>query len=142
MDQNTTRVVLAEDNDIVRKGIKRFLNKADDIQVVGEARDGIEALQLVDQLLPDLLLLDVELPRLNGIGVARQLKKSGNKTRVLALSAYDDREYIRQMLSVGASGYLIKDEAPETILEAVRGVAKGEDDWLSPQVRARLDRKK
>ncbi len=142
MTQNMTRVVLAEDNEIVRKGIKQFLNKAADIQVIGEARDGIEALELVDQLLPDLLLLDVELPRLNGIGVAQKLKKSGNKTRVLVLSAYDDGEYIQQMLSVGASGYLIKDEAPERILEAVRGVAQGEVGWLSPQVRARLKKKK
>jgi DNA-binding NarL/FixJ family response regulator len=142
MLSTTTRVVLAEDNKTVRKGIKRFLNRATDIEVVGEAEDGIEALQLVDKLLPDLLLLDVEMPRLNGIEVAQRLKKSKAKTRILVLSAYDDQEYIQEMLANGASGYLIKDEAPERILEAVRGVALGEVGWVSPQVKARLDRKK
>jgi DNA-binding NarL/FixJ family response regulator len=142
MLSTTTRVVLAEDNKTVRKGIKRFLNRATDIEVVGEAEDGIEALQLVDKLLPDLLLLDVEMPRLNGIEVAQRLKKSKTKTRILALSAYDDQEYIQEMLANGASGYLVKDEAPERILEAVRGVVRGEVGWVSPQVKARLDRKK
>jgi DNA-binding NarL/FixJ family response regulator len=142
MPASTTRVVLAEDNKAVRKGIKRFLNKAADIQVVGEAEDGIEALQLVDKLRPDLLLLDVQMPRLNGIEVAHRLKKRKIKTRILVLSAYDDQAYIQAMLANGASGYLIKDEAPERILEAVRGVALGEAGWLSPQVKARLDKEK
>jgi DNA-binding NarL/FixJ family response regulator len=132
------RVVLAEDNSIVRRGIKSFLNRAPDIAVVGEARDGIEALELVEKLSPDLLLLDVQMPGLNGMQVAQRLKAGRNKTLILALSAYDDQEYIREMLANGASGYLIKDEAPERILEAVRGVALGEVGWLSPQVRARL----
>jgi DNA-binding NarL/FixJ family response regulator len=142
MPASTTRVVLAEDNKAVRKGIKRFLNKAADIQVVGEAEDGIEALQLVDKLRPDLLLLDVQMPKLNGIEVAHRLKKRKIKTRILVLSAYDDQAYIQAMLANGASGYLIKDEAPERILEAVRGVALGEAGWLSPQVKARLDKEK
>jgi DNA-binding NarL/FixJ family response regulator len=140
MPPHPTRIVLAEDNQAVRKGIKRFLNKADDIEVVGEAQDGIEALQLVENKHPDLLLLDVEMPRLSGIEVARLLKKKGNKPRILVLSAYDEQEYIQQMLANGASGYLIKDEAPERILEAIRGVALGEVGWVSPQVRARLKR--
>jgi DNA-binding NarL/FixJ family response regulator len=142
MTDNVTRIVLAEDNEVVRKGIKRFLNKASDIEVVGEAEDGIGALQLVDQLLPDLLLLDVEMPRLSGIEVARRLKDKKGKTRILVLSAYDDQEYIQEMLGIGVSGYLIKDEAPERILEAVRGVVLGEAGWVSPQVKTRLDKKK
>lgn len=139
---NITRVVVAEDNEIVRKGIKRFLNKAADIEVVGEAQDGIDALELVNKLVPDLLLLDVEMPRLNGIEVARQMKEKNKKTRILVLSAYDDQEYIQEMLGTGVSGYLIKDEAPERILEAVRGIAMGESGWVSPQVKARLDKRK
>jgi DNA-binding NarL/FixJ family response regulator len=142
MVQLITRVVLADDNEVVRKGIKRLLNKAPDIEVVGEAGDGIETLQLVDQLLPDILMLDVEMPQLNGIEVARKLKRKKHKTRILVLSAYDDPGYIREMLRIGAAGYLIKDEAPERILEAVRGVAQGQIGWVSPQVRARGMKKK
>jgi DNA-binding NarL/FixJ family response regulator len=138
----TTRVVLAEDNKTVRKGIKRFLNEAADIEVVGEAENGIDAMQLVNELHPDLLLLDVQMPKLSGIEVAKRLRKRRIKTRILVLSAFDDQAYIQAMLANGASGYLIKDEAPERILEAVRGVALGEVGWVSPQVKARLSKKK
>ena len=142
MVQMTTRVVLAEDNDIVRKGIKKLLNKARDIEVVGEAKNGIEALHLVKEMLPDILLLDVEMPLLNGIEVAQQLKKEQRTTRILVLSAYDDRQYIQEMLSLGVSGYLLKDEASERIVDAIQGIAQGNAGWLSPQVEAKLKRNK
>jgi DNA-binding NarL/FixJ family response regulator len=136
-----TRVVLAEDNDFVRRGIRRLLNNVKDIDVVAEAKDGVEALRLVHELLPDILLLDVEMPLLNGIDVARRLRKEAGITRILVLSAYDDQEYIQEMLANGASGYLIKDEAPGRIIEALRGVAQGETGWVSPQVEAKLRKK-
>lgn len=137
------QVVLAEDNTIVRMGIRRLLNRAQDIEVIGEARNGVEALQLVGAVKPDILLLDVEMPELDGIEVARLMKRSGDeKTRILVLSAYDDKEYIREMLLNGASGYLLKDEAPERIVEAVQGVARGQTGWVSPQVEAKLKRRK
>ena len=136
------KVVIAEDNAIVRRGIRRLLNKSQDIEVTGEATNGNEALLLVGEIEPDILLLDVEMPVLNGVEVARTLKQNACKTRVLVLSAYDDQEYIREMLLNGASGYLLKDEAPERIIEAVKGVAQGEISWVSPQVEARLKRKR
>lgn len=136
-----TRVVLAEDNELVRRGIRRLLSNATDIEVVAEAKDGLEALRMVHELRPDILLLDVEMPILNGIEVASRLKKEAGKTRILVLSAYDDHEYIQEMLANGASGYLIKDEAPRRIIEAVRGVAQGQTGWVSPQVEARLKKR-
>jgi DNA-binding NarL/FixJ family response regulator len=136
--QTTVRVILADDNEIIRAGIRNLLNKAEDIEVVGEAKNGVEAIHLVNTLLPDVLLLDIEMPLLNGIEVTRQLKSGESSTPILVLSAYTNREYIRQMLANGASGYLIKDEAPDQIVAAVRGIARGEKGWVSPQVKAKL----
>jgi len=142
MSSTKIKVVVAEDNTIVRKGIRRLLHNSQDIDVIAEAKNGIEAVQMVGDFKPDILLLDVEMPEMNGIEVARTLKNSNLVTRILVLSAYDDQEYIRQMLLNGASGYLLKDEAPERIVDAVKGVARGETGWVSPQVEARLKKKR
>lgn len=133
-----TRVVLADDHPIVRAGIRNLLEKAPDIDVVGEANDGSEALRLVQELAPDVLLLDMEMPGLTGTEVARQLKAAGSPVRILALSAYDDKQYILGLLSSGAAGYLTKEEVPETIVEAVRGVSRGEEGWVSRRVAAQM----
>lgn len=132
------RVVLADDHPVVRSGIRTLLDGADDIQVVGEASDGAEALQLVEELEPDILLLDMELPVVSGVDVARKLAKTERWVGVLALSAHDDEHYIIETLGAGVSGYLTKDEAPEQIVEAVRGVARGENGWLSRRVTAKI----
>jgi len=132
------RVVLADDHPIVRTGIRNLLEKAPDIEVVGEAHNGDEALRFVKELTPDVLLLDMEMPALKGVDVARQLKGAGLPTRILALSAYDDKQYILGLLAAGAAGYLTKEEVPETIIEAVRGVARGEQGWVSRRVAAQM----
>jgi DNA-binding NarL/FixJ family response regulator len=134
----TTRVVLADDHPIVRAGIRRLLEKAADIQVVGEASDGIEALHLVEDLDPDVLLLDVEMPGLRGTEVARRLQVAGSPVHILALSSYDDEQYIRGMLASGAAGYLTKEEAPQTLVHAVRRVARGEQGRISQRVAAHM----
>ncbi|MBN4056232.1 response regulator transcription factor [Rhodothermus sp. AH-315-K08] len=136
------RVVLADDHPLIRAGIRGVLEKAGDIEVVGEAEDGIEALAAVERLKPDVLLLDIEMPGLAGIDVARQLVAQQSDVRILALSAHDDEQYVFGLLESGAAGYLIKDEVPDTIIQAVRGVAKGEDGWLSRRIAARLMRKR
>jgi DNA-binding NarL/FixJ family response regulator len=134
------KVLIADDHPIVCKGIHNLLEPAVGITVVGEAHSGAEALQFIDSLQPDVVLLDVELTDMSGIDVIRKLNESQKMTnvRILGLSSYDDREFISQLLALGASGYLLKDEIPEQIIEAVRGVARGETGWVSRKVAAKL----
>ncbi len=132
------RVVLADDHPVVRAGIRNLLEKVVDIEVVGEASTGQEALRLVNDVTPDVLLLDMELPDIKGTEVAQKLQSSKSPVKILALSAYDDGVYIRELLELGAAGYLIKEEAPETIVEAVRGVAYGEQGWVSRRIAAQM----
>jgi len=134
----TIRVLLAEDHPVVRSGIKTLLSSASDIEVVGEASDGEQAYQMVQEMDPDVLLLDVELPVLDGVELTQKLAEEEAAVKILVLSSYSDRQYIREMLSQGASGYLIKDEVPQNILNAIRGVSRGEDGWVSREVAAKL----
>ena len=127
----TTRVVLADDHVVVRSCIREILQKAPGIEVVGEASNGVEAIHIVNHLAPDILLLDMEMPVLNGVEVARELNATQSPVHILALSAYDDPQYILELFANGASGYLTKDEAPERILDAIRCVSAGETGWVS-----------
>ena len=135
---NTISVVIADDHPVARQGACNLLSKAGDIEVVGEASNGLEVLNLVKTLSPDILLLDMEMPDLTGTEVARQLQAAKSSVRILALSAYDDREYIQGLLASGAAGYLTKGEIPQTIVNAVRGVARGEQGWVSRSVAAQM----
>jgi DNA-binding NarL/FixJ family response regulator len=132
------RVVLAEDHPQVRAGVRNLLSRASDIEVVGEADNGIQALHLVQELTPDVLVLDMEMPGLKGPDVARQLKADASPVRVLALSAYEDKEFVRNMLDSGAAGYLLKGDAPTMLIDAVRNVSRGEIGWISPQVAVKI----
>ena len=131
-------VIIADDHPVVCKGIHELLNTAEGINVIGEATTGRKALQLVEELLPNVLILDIEMPDINGVEVVNKIVEKALPVKVLGLSSYDDRQYISQLLSMGASGYLIKDEMPEYIIEAVRGVARGEKGWVSRKVAAIL----
>ncbi len=133
-----TTVLLVDDHPVVRAGIRNLLEKTPDIRVVGEASTGNDALRLVEELAPDVILLDMELPGISGSEVAQKLRDSGSPVHILALSAHDDREYIHELLAIGAAGYLIKEEAPDTIVEAVRGVSRGEKGWVSRRVAAQM----
>ncbi len=132
------RVIVADDHPVAREGLRNFLDKAVDIEVIGEANDGVEVLTLIEQLVPDVLVLDMEMPGLNGVEIAQQLQADNSSIRILALSAHNDKEYIKGLLACGAAGYLSKGELPQTIVEAVRGVARGEQGWMSRQIAAEM----
>lgn len=132
------RVLIVDDHPIVRTGIRNMLDPAHGITVVGEAHNGAEAKQMITELKPDVILLDMKLPDMSGIEVIKHIHESKSSSRVLGLSSYDDRQYISQLLNYGASGYLLKEEVPEYIIEAVRGVAHGDTGWVSRKVAALL----
>ena len=143
-DKQPIRVVIAEDHSITRAGLRGVLEASSDIILVGEAKDGEEALHLALKLEPEVLLLDVEMPKLNGVEIAERLREVGSPVRLLALSAYDDEQYVYGLLDFGAHGYLLKEEAePNLIVSAICGVA-GEDSelWLSESLANRLIRRR
>jgi len=133
------KVVVAEDHTIVRKGIVSLIDGQAEIQVVGEAGDGWEAIQQVEKLLPDIVLMDITMPYLNGLEATRQIKKTYPQVKILALTMYTNDEYVSQILQAGASGYVVKQAAPAELISAIQAVQRG-DSFLSPSVsRAVID---
>ena len=128
-----TTVVVVDDHPVVRAGMRALLESARDLNVLAEGSTGAQALELVVRHRPDVLVLDVNLPDLSGLEVARRLQTRGDTPAILILSVRDDRETIFELLESGAAGYVLKDEAPERLVRAVRVVARGES-WLSPSV--------
>lgn len=126
-----TTVILADDHALVRAGLRMMLEANPHVSVVGEAEDGLKLLELTRQLQPQLVLVDIAMPRLNGLEAAERIVKDHSHTRVIILSMHQDEEYVRQALKVGASGYLIKDSAPAELGLAIAAVTRGET-YLSP----------
>ncbi len=127
------RIVLADDHAVVRQGFKMILDAQPDMEIVGEAANGREAIELAEQLRPEIIVMDVAMPELNGIEATRRLAASTPHTRVLALSMHKDSVYVREILRAGARGYLLKDSVAADLVSAVRAVASGEG-YLSPAV--------
>jgi len=138
MDESI-RVLLADDHPALRVGLKVLLDRAPDIAVIGEADDGEAALAMAALQPPDVAVLDCQLPGIAGMGVAKQFRALGLPTRILALSAYDDDRYLAGMAEAGALGYLLKNEAPGRIVEAVRKVMQGVSLW-TPEQESRIQR--
>jgi len=130
-------VLLADDHGIVRRGLKSLLETEPGLAVVAEAADGLEALRLCEEHTPDMLILDVGMPKLNGIEVAARAQKLDNTPRVIILSMHSDESYILRALAAGARAYLLKDATDEDLLPAVRAVAGGKP-YFSPSVTAVL----
>jgi len=133
------RVVLADDQVLVRAGFRALLDAQDDIEVVGEADDGQSALRMVEELVPDVVLMDIRMPGMDGLEATRRIVQDEhlNGTRIVILTTFDVDEYVFEALRVGASGFLVKDTEPGVLLQAVRAVARG-DALLSPGVTRRL----
>src|SRR3954451_1371195 len=130
-------VILADDHTVVRQGLRALLAAEEDIEIVGEAENGREAIQMVKKLLPDVAVIDIAMPVLNGLEATRQITRTVPSTKVLILSSYSDDEYVQQLTEAGAAGYLIKQTAANELLKAIREAHKG-NAYFSPSIAKRL----
>jgi len=127
------RILLVEDHGIVREGIKALLERQPEIEVVGLAEDGMKAVAMCRELLPDVVIMDVAMPDMNGIEAARLILREALSTKIIGLSMHSDRRYVVEMLKAGSSGYLLKDCAFEELMNAIHTVVRG-NIYLSPQI--------
>jgi DNA-binding NarL/FixJ family response regulator len=135
------RVILADDHAIVRAGIRKFLESADDIQIVAEAEDGAQAIEVISTNDPDVAVLDIQMPEMSGIEVTRWIRSNARSTGVLILTAFDDDPYILAVLQAGANGYVLKTADPGDIIRAVRSVHEGQsalDPTIAHKVMAHI----
>ena len=136
---NTIQVLLVDDQQIVRQGLATILKYAPGIEVVGEAGDGKEAIHLAQELAPDVVLMDLKMPRLGGIPATRKIRAAQPDTHVIILTTYDADDMVFEGIKAGAQGYLLKDASSETLVEAIRGVMRGESRIDPSVARAVLD---
>ncbi len=133
----TIRVLITDDQALVRSGFRVLLEAVPDIEIAGEAENGLEAVRLAKELAPDVILMDIRMPEMDGLEAARQILSTENAPRVLVLTTFDADEYVYEALRVGASGFLLKDIEPAELAQAIRVVAAG-DALLAPSVTRRL----
>jgi DNA-binding NarL/FixJ family response regulator len=131
------RVAIADDQALVRSGFRLILEARTDLEVVGEGEDGVEAVALVQELAPDVILLDIRMPNLDGIEATKRIVASGSRTRILVLTTFDRNEWVYEALRAGASGFLLKDVRASQLTDAIRTVAAGES-LLAPSITTRL----
>lgn len=127
------KVLIADDHSLVREGIIAFLRLCEDMEVVGEASDGLEAVEKAEKLKPDIVLLDINMPKLGGLEATLEIKRKVPDVKILILTQYDDREYISRLLRAGVSGYILKKAAGSELINAIRAVKRGEL-YLHPSI--------
>src|ERR1041385_8650877 len=130
-------VLLADDHTVVRQGIRALLEAEEDMNVAGEAENGRQAVQMAKRLQPDVVVMDIAMPSLNGLEATRQISRESPKSRVLILSSYSDDEYVQQLTDAGASGYLVKQTAAQDLVTAIREAKRG-NAFFSPAIFRRL----
>ncbi len=128
-----TRILVADDHGIVRQGLRSLLERQQEMEVIGEARDGREAVRLAKELDPYIIVMDIAMPQLNGIDAAEQVLRTSPETKIILLSMYADEEFMTRALTVGVKGYLLKDSAEVDLVRAVRAVASGKS-FFSPSI--------
>ena len=133
------RILIADDHALLRQGIRNFLSLESDFEIIGEAADGEETIRRASELRPDILLLDINMPKGNGIEVATRLRETHPEIRILALTIHDDENYMMKMIQSGAAGYLLKDVEPSMMVQAIRRVHAGES-FVEPSLTAKLFR--
>ncbi len=131
------RVLIADDHLVVREGLEAMLHSSDEFEIVGQAVDGLEALRLVEELRPDVVLIDVQMPNMDGIEATQRIMQQAPTTQVVILSSFDQDEYIYKAIQAGARGYLLKDIELHALLDVVRAAARGES-VLPPHIATRL----
>jgi two-component system, NarL family, response regulator NreC len=130
MHADTIRVMLADDHAVVREGLRAVLGRARDVDVVGEAENGVDALAMAERFKPDVLVTDLSMPTMDGLALTRAVRERGLPTKVLVLTMHGEEEYMMPVLEAGAAGYLLKNAADRELVDAVRGVASG-DGYLA-----------
>ncbi len=136
-ETNKIKVLIVDDHQVVRQGLRTFLELHEDMDVVGEAGDGMAAVEMVRQLVPDVVLMDLVMPRLDGIAAIREVKALGGATRVIALTSFTEDDKVFPAIQAGASSYLLKDVSPDDLVEAIRAVHRGEAR-LAPNIARKL----
>ena len=131
MSGDTIRVILADDHAVVRAGLKAVLSSAKDIEVIGEAKNGVEAVSLAERFKPDVLVMDLSMPELDGTGATKQIVEKGLPTKVLVLTMHAEEDYLVPLMEAGAAGYLVKSAADRELVDAVRAIAHG-DVYVRP----------
>ena len=127
------RILLADDHGIIRQGLRSLLEKEPDMQVVGEAEDGRKAIELVNECSPDIVIMDITMPNLNGVEATRHITGESSKSKVIALSIHSNRRFVADMLKAGASGYILKECLSDELVQAIRSVSTG-GRYLSPRI--------
>lgn len=135
--ENKLRILIAEDHETVREGVKLIVEREDDMEVVGEAGDGRAAVEMARQLLPDIVLMDISMPELNGLKAAAKLKRVAPDIKILTLTRHTDTAYLNELLQAGVSGYVLKQSASAELIRAIRAVANG-GSYLDPAITGKV----
>ena len=133
-DELMIRIIIADDHETIRSALSKFINNQLGMIVVGEAKNGAEAIDLIDENRPDILILDIEMPVMDGVAVAQKLKGQNGVPRIIIVSNHSDRYYVEGLMDLGVCGYVIKDDAMTHLPAAIRQVQNGRERWLSPSI--------